>query len=216
VDEQRAAQGESGARERVVEGRRRRRVAVFCASGGVEGSPLVEAARRFGQLLARSGGELVYGGARVGLMGAVADGCLAEGGRVVGVIPRGLVVREVAHTGLSELLVVESMHERKQLMHARADAFVALPGGFGTLDELFETLTWGQIGMHRKPVGLLSVDGFWEPLVGFLDGVVARGLLRPDHRALLRVEADPQALLDHLERFEAPALEEWVGPRPLP
>jgi uncharacterized protein (TIGR00730 family) len=173
-------------------------VAVYCGSAfGVRAS-YVDAARELGRELARRGMTLVYGGASVGLMGAVADATLAEGGRVIGVIPRQLVDREIAHPGLSELIVVSTMHERKAEMSVRADAFIAMPGGFGTLDELFETLTWSQLGIHRKASGLLDVDGYWEPLVRFADHATDEGFLRRAHRELLIREAEPSRLLDRL------------------
>jgi uncharacterized protein (TIGR00730 family) len=157
-----------------------------------------EAARRFGQRLGERGLGLVYGGAQVGLMGVLADAALAAGARVTGVLPRGLSSAEVAHTGLSELLLTEGLHARKAEMSARAQAFVALPGGFGTLDELFEALTWQQLGLHNHPVGLLDVDGYFQPLLAFLDGAVDAGLLATDDRSRLLAAADADGLLDAL------------------
>jgi hypothetical protein len=148
--------------------------------------------------LARRGIGLVYGGASVGLMGALADAALAAGGEVIGVIPRALVEKEIAHRGLSELCVVESMHERKARMAERSDAFLALPGGFGTFEEVFETLAWRQLRIHRKPCGLLNVAGYYDGLLAMLDHAVAEGFLRPENRALLIWESDAERLIERL------------------
>lgn len=174
------------------------RICVFCASSMGEDARLVEAARETGALIASRGLGLVYGGAQVGLMGVVADAALRAGGEVIGVIPRAFDDHEVAHRGLTRLLVTEGMHERKAAMYGLSDAFVTLPGGFGTMDELFETLTWRQLGTHGKPVGLLDVAGFYAPLVTFLDHQVRAGLLRPEYRGILFVDDDPPRLLDRL------------------
>jgi uncharacterized protein (TIGR00730 family) len=173
-------------------------VCVFC--GGNPGSrpAYLTAARRLGEALAARGITVVYGGASVGLMGAVADAALARGGKVIGVLPEFMIAREVAHPALTELVLVGSMHERKAQMAARADAVVALPGGFGTMDELFEVLTWSQLGLHQKPSALLDVDGYYTSLVAFLDHAAGEGLLRPEHRAMLLVESDPERLVDLL------------------
>jgi uncharacterized protein (TIGR00730 family) len=154
---------------------------------------------------------LVYGGGNVGLMGVVADAALAAGATVIGVIPRALVARELGHQGITELRVVETMHERKAVMAELADAFVALPGGLGTLDELFEALTWAQLGLHQKPIGLLEVDGFFGPLVAYLDRAVAEGFVRPEHRAALVVEPDPDLLLGRFATYRAPEVGKWLG-----
>src|SRR5271154_5558209 len=167
-----------------------RGVCVFCGSSSGKGPQYADSARRLGAALAARGLELVYGAGDVGLMGVLADAALAAGGRVVGVIPQALVQREVAHHGLSELHVVRTMHERKALMADRADAFLALPGGFGTADELFEILTWAQLGLHSKPVGLLNVAGFFDPLLAWIDRCVSDGFLRPENRDLLLISAD--------------------------
>ena len=143
-------------------------------------------------------------------MGEVADAALAAGGRVVGVIPAGLFAREVAHRGITELHEVASMHERKALMYDRSDAFIALPGGFGTLDELVEVLTWTQLGLHGKPTALLDVDGFWAPLVALLDGMTASGFLKPQNRDLVHVQDTPEAALAHLAEAEPIYLEKWI------
>ena len=170
-------------------------ICVFCGSNPGARPSYLAAARNLGERIAARGFGLVYGGASTGLMGAVADGALARGGRVTGVLPEFMIAREVAHRGLHELHLVSSMHQRKAEMVARADAFIALPGGFGTLDELFEVLTWSQLGLHHKPCGLLDVEGYFSPLVTFLDHAAHEGLLRPEHRAMLFVEQDPDPLI---------------------
>jgi uncharacterized protein (TIGR00730 family) len=174
------------------------RVCVYCASRPGNDPAYLALATVTGQLLAARGLELVYGGGNVGLMGALADGVLAGGGRVTGVIPREMVDREIAHQGATELHVVGSMHERKALMASLADAFIALPGGIGTLDELFEIWTWACLGYHGKPVGLLDAGGFWRPLIASLDHMVEAGFLREQHRAMLHVESEADRLLDRL------------------
>ena len=188
-----------------------RRVCVFCASSPGEDPEITAAPVALGRLLAERGHELVYGGGAVGLMGLVADTVMAEGGTVRGVIPAGLFSREVGHTGLTELTEVATMHERKALMYELSDAFIALPGGFGTLEELAETLTWSQIGLHAKPVGVLDVGGFWQPLLDLLDGAVDRKLLKPANRALLVARSDPADLLDALGAHEPTREPKWIG-----
>ncbi len=162
------------------------------------------AARDLATELVRREIGLVYGGAAVGLMGVLADAVLERGGEVVGVIPRGLVERELAHPGLTALRVVETMHERKALMSELADGFVALPGGMGTLDELAEAITWGQLGIHEKPCGLLDIDGYFVPLLAFADHAVTEGFLRPEHRAALSAATDPGELLELMGRTRWP------------
>jgi uncharacterized protein (TIGR00730 family) len=172
-----------------------RTVCVFCGSSVPADPRYRDAARALGALVARRGVDLVYGGGSVGLMGELADAALGHGGRVIGVIPAGLFAREVGHTGLTELHEVPSMHERKQLMYELSDAFVALPGGLGTLEELAEVATWSQLGLHSKPLVLLDVDGFWEPLVAQLDRMASTGLLKPASRDLIqRTQSAEQAL----------------------
>src|SRR6476646_9318220 len=163
-----------------------RAVCVFCGSSAPADPRYRDATRALGALIARRGVDLVYGAGSVGLMGELADAALGYGGRVIGVIPAGLFAREVGHTGLTELHEVASMHERKQLMYDLSDAFVALPGGLGTLEELAEVATWSQLGLHSKPIALLDVDGFWEPLAALLDRMAGAGLLKPASRALIR------------------------------
>jgi uncharacterized protein (TIGR00730 family) len=174
---------------------------VFCGSRGGGRPAYAEAARRLGTALVARGMDLVYGGGHVGLMGVVADAVLAAGGRAAGVIVQSLVDRELAHTGLTELLVVETMHQRKALMAERADAFVALPGGYGTGDELFEILTWAQLGFHARPIGLLNTAGYFDPLLAWLDHMVREDFLRPKDRELVLVAADAERLLERLGRF---------------
>lgn len=187
-----------------------RYICVFCGSSRGSEPAYAEAARRLAEALLRRGQGLVYGGGCVGLMGIVADAVLEGGGEVIGVIPRSLARKEVAHQGLTELLVVDTMFERKQLMMERADGFVSLPGGVGTLDELFEVWTWVQLGQLAKPSGLLDVDGFFDGLVGFLDGLVERRFLRPEHRGLLLREDDPELLLDRLAAWLPPRTNERI------
>ncbi|MFO0679858.1 MAG: TIGR00730 family Rossman fold protein [Polyangiaceae bacterium] len=175
---------------------RKRFVCVYCGSRDGARPSFLRSARAMGEALARRGLGLVYGGSRIGLMGAVADGALAAGGEVVGYLPEWLVDKEVAHGALTELHVVPSMHLRKAAMESRADAFVALPGGFGTYDELFEILTWGQVGLHAKPVGALDVDGYFGPLRALLRHTVDEGFAVPGNESLLLVEPTPDALLD--------------------
>jgi uncharacterized protein (TIGR00730 family) len=195
------------------EARIMRWVCVFCGSSKGSQAIYAEKAGAFGTLLARRGLGLVFGGGHIGLMGVIADAILSEGGSVVGVIPRALVEKELAHDRLTELHVVETMHQRKALMADRADAFVALPGGFGTLDELFEILTWAQLGLHQKPIGLLNLAGFFDPLLEWIDQVIQTGFLRPAHRPLLRVADDPEVLLDLLARGPTErTTEKWIGP----
>jgi uncharacterized protein (TIGR00730 family) len=186
------------------------RICVFCGSSDGARPIYKDAARRLGVALARRRVGLVYGGGRVGLMGAVADALMAEGGEVVGVIPHALVAREAAHEGLTELRVVDSMHERKALMATLADAFVSLPGGMGTIEETCEMLTWAQLGIHRKPCAVVNVDGYFDPLLAFFDRGVAEGFIRPEHRALLVEARDPEAALDLVEAYRPPALEKWI------
>jgi len=188
------------------------RLAVYCGSKHGTNPAFAVAAADLGRELASRGIGLVYGGASVGLMGVVADAVLAEGGEAIGVIPASMVERELAHGGLTVLHVVGSMHERKALMHDLADGFIALPGGAGTLDELFEMWTWGQLGIHRKPIGLLNVDGYYDRLLGFADEMVEAGFVRLDHRAMLRSARQADELLDRFEGYEAPTAK-WTDLR---
>ena len=190
-----------------------RRLCVFCGSSLGDSPAYAAAARALGTEMADRGIGLVYGGAHVGLMGVVADTCLAAGVEVTGVIPTSLVESEVAHGGLADLRVVGTMHERKALMADLADAFVALPGGFGTLEEFCEVLTWSQLGLHAvpKPCGLYDVEGFFAPLVALFDGAVDRGFVRPQHRGLVLAGTDAGPLLDALDAWEPPPpTRKWV------
>jgi uncharacterized protein (TIGR00730 family) len=178
-----------------------KRICVFCGSSSGFHSVYAQAAQGVGRLLCRRGIELVYGGGNVGLMGMLADACLTEGGRVIGVIPQALVDKEVAHLGLTELRVVRSMHERKAIMADLSDAFVALPGGYGTWEELFEMLTWSQLGIQQKPCGLLNVNGYYDPLLELADKAVSEGFLREANRDLLLSDDDSERLLDRLSAY---------------
>src|SRR3984957_1998775 len=186
------------------------RIVVFCGSSPGRRPEYTEAATALGALLAEAGIGVVYGGASVGLMGAVADAALSAGGEVIGVIPRRLVESEIAHAGLSDLRIVEAMPERKALMAELSDAVIALPGGTGTLDELFEMFTWSQLGLHRKPIGLLDVVGYWGPLLAFLDHMVVERFIYSEHRDTLLVESDAATLLDRLHSFEHVARDKWL------
>jgi len=190
-----------------------RRVCVFCGSSTGTDPVYAEAARAMGAALAAGGVELVYGGGAVGLMGILADAVMAAGGRVTGVIPVGLFSREVRHDAVTELHEVASMHERKALMYELSDAFVALPGGLGTLDELFETLTWAQLGLHSKPVGLLDVDGYYDPLLAFLRHATDAGFVKERHLTMLLSDASPDALLSRLAGAAVPAPDHRIDPR---
>jgi hypothetical protein len=188
-----------------------RSVCVFCGSRPGTRPEYAEAARRLGGELARRGLTLVYGGASVGVMGAVADGALAAGGKVVGVLPTFLGAKEIAHPGLTEFISVGSMHERKALMAERSDAVVALPGGFGTLDELFEIVTWGQLGLHRKPMGLLDTRGFFQPLLALARHLAEEGFVPPEQATPFAVSAAPEVLVDRLLAGPTmPLTEKWL------
>lgn len=187
-----------------------RRICVYCGSNAGNDPAHRAAAHDLGAFLARSGLGLVYGGGNVGLMGAVADGALSQNGEVIGVIPKSLMEKELGHGGVTELHVVTSMHERKQMMVDLSDGFIALPGGFGTLDELFETLTWLQLSFHDKPVGLLNVCGFFNGLIEFIDHMSRSGFLKPEHARCVLVENDPTRLLAAMETFRPPDLGKWI------
>ena len=186
-----------------------RSVCVFCGASSGHDPAYALAARRFGEVLARHGIELVWGAGNVGLMGVVADAVLSHGGRAVGVIPDFMVERELAHTAASEILIVDSMHARKAAMAERADAFVALPGGFGTLDELFEILTWAQLHIHSKPIGLLNVQGFFDPLLAMVRHMSREGFITARHLALLHEAVHADSLLDAMRRYQ-PEAGDWV------
>jgi hypothetical protein len=189
------------------------RICVFAGSGVGNRPAYREAATALGRLLGQRGVEIIYGGGNTGLMGELANAALATGGTVTGIIPAALRDRELAHTGLTRLEVVESMHARKARMAELADAFIALPGGVGTLEELFEVFTWAQLGIHHKPCGLLNTDGYYDALIRFLEEMVAEGFLRPDQRALLEMDPDPEGLLMALAACHpAPAGGTWLTP----
>ncbi len=187
-----------------------KQVCIFCGSYAGAQPMYMEAAHAIGLGLAKRKIGLVYGGGRVGLMGAIADGTIEGGGHVTGVIPQSLVDRELAHKGLNELHVVASMHERKAMMAQISEGFIALPGGYGTLDELFEIITWGQLGFHRKPIALLSVGGYFNPLLAFIEHMATEGFIKPEHRAAVLVKTEVDDLLDTLLVYEPPELEKWI------
>lgn len=187
-----------------------RSVCVFCGSNTGAREEYGEAAAALGRTLAEEGIRLVYGGANLGLMRLVADAALAAGGEVVGIIPEALVAREIAHPGLTELHRVASMHERKAMMADRSDAFVALPGGAGTLEEFFEVWTWAQLGDHQKPVGLLNAAGFFDKLLAFLDHQVAERFMRIEHRQMLVVSDDPAEIVEGFCSYAPPVVEKWI------
>ena len=186
-------------------------ICVFCGSSTGSEPEYTEAARTLGKVLAGANIRLIFGGGRVGLMGEVANAALAAGGEAIGVIPNSLVEREIAHTGLTDLHVVGSMHERKAMMSDLSDGFVALPGGTGTLEEFFEVLTWAQLGEHTKPCGLVNVAGYYDPLLAVFDHMVGKGFLSEANRALVIIESDPGALLAKLERYRPPEAIKWVS-----
>lgn len=187
-------------------------ICVFCGSSFGRGPTYKAAAEALGRLLAERGITLVYGGARVGLMGAVADAVLAAGGKAVGVIPKSMLDREIAHTGLTELHVVNSMHERKALMANLSQAFIALPGGFGTFEEFCEILTWGQLGLHQKPVALLNVDGYYDDLLALFDKAFAEQFIRTEHRRLIIQDAYPVNILNAFANYQPPTVTKWLDP----
>ena len=188
-----------------------RRLAIFCGSSPGARPEYVKGARAFGVMLANRGIGVVYGGSSVGLMSAIAESVLDELGDIIGVIPKMLVEREVAHKTLSDLRIVGSMHERKALIAELSDGFVALPGGIGTLEEIFEIWTWAQLGMHQKPCGLLNIAGYFDPLLEFLDRAVEEKFVRDVHRSMLIVESDPSTLLARFEAYEPPRVVKWIN-----
>lgn len=186
------------------------RICVYCGSNPGRDEVYLDAAEELGRLLAEREIGVVYGGASVGMMGAMADAALDAGGEVIGVIPDALLEREVAHDGLTDLHVVGSMHERKREMVELADGFVALPGGLGTLEEIFEVLTWAQLGFHEDPCGLLDVADYYANLVAHLDGATEAGFVREHHREMILIESEPATLLDRFEAYEPPQVEKWL------
>ena len=188
-----------------------KRICVFCGSSSGKSKEFMEAATLLGQELVSHNIGLVYGGSNVGLMGRIADSVLEGGGEAVGVIPHSLVSKEVAHTGLTELRVVNSMHERKAAMVDLADGFIALPGGLGTLEELFEVMTWAQLGFHQKPCAMLNVNGYYDNLIAFLDHAVAQQFVKDIHRNMLIVEEQPADLLQRMLDYQPPLVDKWIG-----
>jgi uncharacterized protein (TIGR00730 family) len=189
-----------------------KRVVVFCGSSSGSDARFTAQAILLGETLARQQIALVYGGARIGLMGAVADGALRAGGQVIGVLPRFLQSKEIAHADLTELHLVDSMHERKLLMNELCDGAIALPGGFGTLEEFFEMLTWAQLGLHQKPVALLNVAGFYDPLLALVQSMVDNALLKPQNQSLILGSDNIDTLLETMRNYQAAAVPKWITP----
>ncbi|MDQ4121769.1 MAG: TIGR00730 family Rossman fold protein [Acidobacteriota bacterium] len=187
-----------------------KRICVFCGSNSGANLQYLQAAEEVGVFLAQNGIELVYGGGRVGLMGKVADTVLANGGKVIGVIPEQLATREVAHSGLTELIVVSSMHERKAMMAELSDGFIAMPGGFGTFEEFCEIVTWAQLGIHQKPCALLNVAGFYDSLIAMIDYSTSQNFIRQEHRSLVLVDKTIEMLHRKMKNFQPPDLEKWL------
>jgi uncharacterized protein (TIGR00730 family) len=185
-------------------------ICVYCGSNFGERGRYLEAAQDLGVKMAEREITLIYGGGNVGLMGAIADSVLAAGGKAIGVMPQALVDKEVAHTGLSDLRVVGSMHERKSLMADLADGFIALPGGLGTLEEFCEVATWTQLGLHQKACGLLNIGGFYDGLLSFLNHATSEKFIRPEHRSIVLAEEDPVELIKKLSQFEVPTVHKWI------
>ena len=189
-----------------------RSICVYCGSANQASRKYFKVAKEVGQVLAGRGLDLVYGGGKTGLMGALADGALGQAGRVIGVITKSMNTPALAHTGLTRMEVTETIHQRKARMYELADGYIALPGGYGTLDELFETLTWAQIGEHNKPVGILNVDGYYDPLLEMLDRALAEKFLFPEHRQALLCASEPGDLLDLMDAYQplSEAVERWM------
>ncbi|WP_165043152.1 TIGR00730 family Rossman fold protein [Dysgonomonas sp. ZJ709] len=184
-------------------------ISVFCGSSSGNDNVFPEQVSLLGQTIARRGYGIVYGGAHVGLMGAVADGALKQGGQVIGVIPQFLKKKELEHKKLTKIHVVETMHERKALMNELSDGVIALPGGYGTMEELFEMLTWAQLALHKKPIGLLNIDGFYDSLIALSDTMIKKGFLKDEYRELLLVDNDIERLLDKMEAYKPPLNDKW-------
>ena len=187
------------------------RITVFCGSSLGTDKDFEFQAKELGRKLAIENIELVYGGANVGLMGAVANGVLGESGRVIGILPKFLKSKEIAHNALTELILVESMHERKTKMNDLCDGVIALPGGFGTMEEFFEMLTWGQLGLHKKPIGILNINGFYNDLINFLDTMVEKGLLKDANRKMVLISNNIDDLLSKMKVYKAPNLGKWIS-----
>jgi len=187
-----------------------KRICVFCGSNGGADPIFMETAGQVGEFLAANNIELVFGGGRVGLMGKIADTVMAKGGRVIGVIPESLAIKEVAHQGLTELHVVNSMHDRKALMADLSDGFIAMPGGFGTFEEFCEIVTWAQLGIHQKPCALLNVNGFYDHLIALFDHSAAQSFIRNEHRGLVLVGTEISSLFESMKNYEPPVIEKWI------
>lgn len=187
-------------------------ICVYCGSNPGRQAAYIEAARNLGRELAERGLGLVYGGASVGVMGAVADAVLEYGGRAMGVIPYALATKEVSHHGLDDLFIVDSMHERKAKMAELSDGFIALPGGWGTIEEIFEMLTWAQLGFHEKPCGLLNAAGYYDPLFSFLEKAVEEQFVKPEFRPMIMMDDSAPSLLRRFSRYKAPKVKKWIGP----
>lgn len=186
-------------------------ICVYCASSMGNNPVYSQTAFELGETLAEYEIELIYGGAQVGLMGRLADGALSKNGKVTGIIPEFLKTKEIEHNGLSELILVKTMHERKALMQEKSDAFIALPGGFGTMEELFEILTWGQLDLHRKPIGILNVNGYYDALVALVESMISNGLLKLEYKKMLLISDSIEDLLSQMNLYEVPFTTKWDG-----
>lgn len=185
-------------------------ISVFCGSSSGKNGNYKKQATLLGEMLAKKNIQLIYGGAKIGLMGAVADGVLNNGGKAIGVLPTFLKSKEIAHSDLTQLILVDSMHERKTKMYDLSDGVIALPGGFGTMEELFEMLTWAQLGLHKKPIAILNIDGFYDPLITLLDNMVKIELLKQKNREMLIIDNDIEILLERMEKYIAPSVPKWI------
>lgn len=186
-------------------------ICVFCASSLGNDPVYAETAFELGKILAENQIDLIYGGAQVGLMGKVAEGCLSHNGKVTGIIPGFLKTKEIAHANLTELITVKTMHERKALMHDKSDAFIALPGGFGTLEELFEILTWAQLSLHKKPIGILNVNGYYDPLIQLVEKMIDQELLKNEYKGMLLISDSIEDLISQMNLYEVPFVNKWSG-----
>lgn len=184
-------------------------ICVFCASSLGNDPIYAQTAFELGKILAENQIDLIYGGAQVGLMGKVAEGTLSNKGKVIGIIPEFLKTKEIAHAFLTELITVKTMHERKALMHDKSDAFIALPGGFGTLEELFEILTWAQLNLHQKPIGILNINGFYDPLIQLVETMITSGLLKQEYKAMLLISDSIEDLISQMNLYEVPFVKKW-------